>query len=228
MKKIGIIGITGRIGTLLEELLRDSLDFSLYGGIASKSSGTDLQDIVQNSDILVDFSRPAATLQAAELASRYGTPLVTGTTGIAPQDFEKIRSYSRSIPILHSSNFSEGIQLMAILLKKCSVVLSDFDFSIIDYHHRKKKDAPSGTALFLAEQVKQKAQIVSLRSGNVPGDHICDFCSDDEMLSISHRVFNRQVFAHGALKCASWLINKNPGMYNMADYLEEKIGDRWK
>ncbi|MDR2795052.1 MAG: 4-hydroxy-tetrahydrodipicolinate reductase [Holosporaceae bacterium] len=228
MKKVGIVGITGQIGTLLEKLLRDSVDFSFGGGISSETSPTNFRDIVQNCDILVDFSRPAATIHAVELASRYGVPLVSGTTGIASSDFEKICNYSRYIPILHCANFSEGIQLMAILLRKCSAVLSDFDFSVVDRHHRRKKDAPSGTALFLAEQVEQKAQIVSLRSGDVPGDHICDFCGDAEMLSISHRILNREVFAKGALKCASWLINQKPGMYSMLNYLEEKIGDRWR
>ncbi|MDR2681738.1 MAG: 4-hydroxy-tetrahydrodipicolinate reductase [Holosporaceae bacterium] len=227
MKKVGIVGITGRIGALLQELLRDSSELCLGGGVSGASSPADFAELAENSDVLVDFSRPAATVVAAEFASRYGTPLVIGTTGIAPADLEKIREYSRQVPIMYSANFSLGIQLMAILLKKCSAVLSDLDFSIVDLHHRYKKDSPSGTALFLAEQVQQKAQIVSIRSGDVPGDHICDFCGDDEMLTISHRVFNRKVFAGGALKCALWLTNQKPGVYSMADYLREKIGDRW-
>ncbi|GHU13395.1 4-hydroxy-tetrahydrodipicolinate reductase [Alphaproteobacteria bacterium] len=221
--KVGIVGITGRMGTLLEELLRDSADFSLAGGISSKSTKADFEKVIGNSDVLIDFSSSFATMAALEVASRCGTPSVIGTTALSPEDFEKIKVYSQSIPIMYCTNFSLGIQLMATLLQKCAAVLPEFDFSIIDVHHKKKKDSPSGTALFLAEQVGKEAQIVGIRSGNVCGDHICDFCGDDEMLSISHRVFNRAAFAKGALKCASWLLNQKPALYSTKDYLDKKM-----
>ncbi|GHT92827.1 4-hydroxy-tetrahydrodipicolinate reductase [Alphaproteobacteria bacterium] len=221
MKKVGIVGITGRIGTLVEELLRNSSDFSLAGGISSKSTKVDFERGIGNSDVLIDFSRPSATMTALEIASCHCVPSVIGTTGFSPEDFEKIEAYSKSIPIMYCTNFSIGIQLMAVLLRKCAAVLPEFDFSIIDRHHSKKKDSPSGTALFLEAQSGKKAQIVSIRSGNVCGDHICDFCGEDEMLSISSRAFNRTVYAKGALKCASWLLNQKPALYSMKDYLDQ-------
>jgi 4-hydroxy-tetrahydrodipicolinate reductase len=108
---------------------------------------------------------------------------------------------------------------MATLIKKCADVLADFDFCIIDKHHNRKKDSPSGTALFLAKQVPRQAQIVSLREGNIFGKHSCDFAGENELLTITHEAFNREVFASGALKCARWIVGKNPGLYTMEDYL---------
>lgn len=218
--KIGILGITGRIGTILSKMIAIE-DFT--GGISSKSTDAEIENVVKNSDVLVDFSSPKATLKILPFAKKFKAPLVTGTTGFSENEFEELKSYAKYIPILHANNFSVCVQLMAMLLKKCSEVLTDFDFSIIDKHHKKKKDAPSGTALFLAKQVSSKAQIVSIRSGNICGDHICDFSGENEMLTISHRAFNRNIFASGALDCAKWIVGKEPRMYTMADFLQSKI-----
>ncbi|GHT97783.1 4-hydroxy-tetrahydrodipicolinate reductase [Alphaproteobacteria bacterium] len=226
MYRVGLIGLTGRIGTLLTQLLAASVELNLAGGLSSKSTDADFETVIKNSDVIIDFSRPSATMTALEKASRYGIPSVIGTTGLSTEDFAKIREYSQGIPIMYCTNFSIGIQLMAILLKKCTAVLPEFDFSIIDVHHRNKKDSPSGTALFLAEQSGKEAQIVGIRSGNVCGDHVCDFCGEDEMLSISHRAFNRTIYAKGALECAAWLLNQKPGFYSMRDYLDKKINMR--
>jgi 4-hydroxy-tetrahydrodipicolinate reductase len=220
MLNMGILGVTGRVGTILTELA--SKAGHAIQGISSKTSHEELEKIVSSCDVLIDFSTPAATLKIAELASRYQVPFVSGTSGFLKTDFEKLKECAKFIPILHTSNFCVGIHLMAILLKKCEETLPDFDFSIVDKHHNRKKDSPSGTALFLAEQVKRKVQIASIRSGNIPGDHICDFIGENEMISISHRVFNRSVFAEGALKCAEWILDKSPKLYTVRDYLEDK------
>jgi len=216
--KIGIIGITGRMGTILSSMLDES---ERIGGSSGKTSPNELEEIIENSNVLIDFSSPNATLKAIELAAKHGVPVVSGTTGLSNNDFKRMEEFSRMIPILHANNFSLGIQLMAFLVRKCSEVFSDFDFCVIDKHHNRKKDTPSGTAIFLAGQASQKAQIVSLREGNVFGEHICDFAGENEMISISHRAFNREIFAAGALKCAKWLPGKSPKLYTMQDYLDD-------
>ncbi|MDR0968059.1 MAG: 4-hydroxy-tetrahydrodipicolinate reductase [Holosporaceae bacterium] len=216
--KIGIIGISGRMGKVLSEITPKD---ELIGGSRRATSDEELEEIVEKSDALIDFSTPAAALKAMSVAARQKTPVVTGTTGFSKEEFERTREFSQAIPILRASNFSLGVNLMAVLAKKCASVLPDFDFCIIDKHHRGKKDAPSGTALFLAEQASQKAQIVSLREGGVFGEHICDFAGENEELSICHRAFNRKIFADGALKCARWIVGKSPKLYSMQDYLED-------
>ena len=222
--QVGIIGVTGRVGTVLKELILNSENFSLAGGVSSKSTKSELEEVVANSNIIVDFSTPAATFDALTVAAEHKKPFITGTTGFSVEDMLKIRSYSRAIPLLHANNFSTGIQLMGVLLEKCSSVLANFDFSIIERHHKRKKDSPSGTALFLENQAGRKAQIASLREGNIFGDHICEFVSDNEIFTISHSALNRRVFAEGALNCANWLIRQAPGFFTMRDYLSEKIG----
>jgi 4-hydroxy-tetrahydrodipicolinate reductase len=219
--KIGVIGVTGRMGKTLLELISDD---ERGGGSSSRTSSSELVKIIENSDALVDFSTPCSTLEAIEFAAQRGKPVISGTTGLSEKNLEQIKEFSKTIPILHSSNFSFGIHLMAALIKKCAAALPEFDFAIIDKHHNRKKDAPSGTALFLAEQISRKAQIVSIREGNVSGEHICDFAGENEMISIAHQVFSRKVFAIGALKCARWIVDKSPKLYSMQDYIDDAIG----
>jgi 4-hydroxy-tetrahydrodipicolinate reductase len=218
--KIGIVGITGRMGSILSAMIPKS---EQSGGVSGRTSDRELEQIAGNSSVLIDFSAPDSTLRAIGAASKYKIPVVTGTTGFSEEHSARINEFSKIIPILHASNFSLGIQLMAVLVKKCSDILTDFDFSIIDKHHNRKKDSPSGTALFLAQQTSKSPQIVSLREGNVFGEHICDFAGENEMLSLRHQVFNREVFAAGALKCAKWIVGKSAKLYSMRDYLEDTI-----
>lgn len=220
MKRIGVVGITGKVGTIVSNIVGQDPFFELVGGISSKSTDADVENIVKNSDVLIDFSLPIATMRVIPFAVQYGVPLVCGTTGFSKDDLQKMNRCSKEVPILYASNFSLAVQLMALLLKKCSETLgNDYDVSIIDKHHKNKKDAPSGTSLFLAEQLGRKAQMLSIRSGNIPAEIICDFCGDDEVLTISHRAFGRAVFAKGAVACAKWIIGKDAQMYSMQDYI---------
>ncbi|MDR1334512.1 MAG: 4-hydroxy-tetrahydrodipicolinate reductase [Holosporaceae bacterium] len=216
--KIGIVGISGRMGKILEALIPEE---ERGGGISSATSPDELVEIVKFSDVLVDFSTPAAALEAIDVAAQHKIPIVSGTTGFSNEEFQKFIKNADKIPLLHANNFSLGIQLMALLIRKCSETFPDFDFSIMDKHHNRKKDAPSGTALFLAQQASSKAQIASLREGNIFGEHTCDFVGEHEMLSISHRAFDREIFAAGALKCARWIYQKPPRLYSMQDYLDD-------
>lgn len=212
--KISIIGITGRMGQEVSKLLEPD---KICGGVSSETSDEEFENIVKNSSVAIDFSIPEISLKAAKYCATYQIPLVCGTTGFIDGEFEKLKSYATNAPILYASNFSIGIFLVSQLLKMSEKVLDDFDISIIDRHHNKKKDKPSGTTLFLASQLEKTPQIVSLRVGGVSGEHICSFTSEDEEVTISHRSFSRRVFASGALKCATWLISQKNGFYSIED-----------
>lgn len=192
------------------------------GGVSSNTSDEEFEKIIKGSSVVVDFSTPLTSLKAAEYCAKYQIPLVCGTTGFSEKEFEQLKSYAEHTSILYSSNFSIGIFLMSRLIRESEEVLNDFDISIIDRHHNKKKDKPSGTTLSLVSQLKKTPQVVSLRVGGIAGDHICYFTSEDEELAISHRSFSRQVFASGAVKCARWLVFQKDGFYSLKDFLDAK------
>lgn len=218
--KIGVMGITGKVGSILAKMIENNANFELVGGTCSQSKQSDFADLAHKSDVFIDFSLPESTLKALSAAAEAKIPFVSGTTGISEENLNKIQKYSEIIPILHTPNFSIAIHLMASLMKKCSQVLSEYDIAIIDKHHKNKKDAPSGTSLFLAKNLDREAQMLSVRGGNVPAEMTCDLLGANDMLSISHRAFGREVFAAGALNCAQWLITKKePKMYSMEEYL---------
>jgi 4-hydroxy-tetrahydrodipicolinate reductase len=203
-------------------MVSESEEDTVSGGVCSRSTTQQLEDVVKNSDVLIDFSTPSATLKVVEVAKQHRVPFVSGTS-LWPSDVAQLESCSNVIPILYSCNFSIAIHLMASFLRKCAKVLPDYGFSVVEKHHHRKKDSPSSTALFLADQIGPKSQVVSIRSGGIYGDHVCDFIGEDEMLTISHRAFNRGLFASGALRCARWIIGKGPKLYGMEDLLEDEI-----
>lgn len=214
-----IVGITGRMGQEVFSLLKPCENCV---GVSSDTSLEEFEKAVKDSFVVIDFSTPKSAIQAAEYCAKYRIPLVSGTTGFTEEEMEKFKSYATHIPMLYASNFSIGIFLMSKLIKMADKMLDDFDVSIIDRHHNKKKDQPSGTTLFLASQLEETPQIVSLRVGGIPGDHVCSFTSNNEEVTISHRSFNRKVFASGALKCAYWLVSQKNGFYSLEDYLDAK------
>ncbi|MBE6446930.1 MAG: 4-hydroxy-tetrahydrodipicolinate reductase [Alphaproteobacteria bacterium] len=217
--KVCISGVSGRMGKEVKNLLMNN---QFVGGISRQSKADEIEKLVKNSDVVIDFSSTENIMKIISLCAKYKTPVVCGTTGFTEPDFVKFKSYSKDTPILYASNFSIGIYQMAQLLKSTESILEDFDISIIDRHHNKKKDSPSGTTLFLASQLRKNPQIASLRIGGIPGDHVCYFTSDSEEICISHRSFNRTVFASGAIKCAKWIIDQVPGFYQMSDYVNKK------
>lgn len=214
--KVGIIGITGRIGAILTQLIDSA---SLIGGISESSSDTELRNLAAKCDVFIDFSAPRATIKATQVAADYGVAFISGTTGLSENELQILQNYAQKIPFLRADNFSIGVQLVAKLLRESSEILRGFDFSIIERHHCHKKDSPSGTARFLADQVSQKAQIASLRVGNLCGEHVCAFTNANEEIIIAHHAFNRAIFAQGALQCAHWIVGLAPGFYTMEDFL---------
>jgi 4-hydroxy-tetrahydrodipicolinate reductase len=193
-------------------------------------------------DGVLDFTAPAATLAMADLAAQARIVHVIGTTGIA--DEERLRAAARHAIIVKSGNMSLGVNLLAGLVRQAAKALdADFDIEIVEMHHRHKVDAPSGTALLLGEAAAEGREIdlaehsergrdgetgarqrgaigfASLRGGSVVGEHTVIFAGEGEQVELSHRAFDRAIFARGAVKAALWGRDKKPGLYSMADVL---------
>jgi 4-hydroxy-tetrahydrodipicolinate reductase len=196
-------------------------------------------------DVVIDFSNPAASLAIAEVCSTKGIPLVVGTTGFEPEQKEMLASYAERIALLVSPNTSRAVNLLMKLVGEAAKILGDSaDIEIIERHHIYKKDAPSGTALRLAdiaaraigsnrlihgrhgltgERPRGEIGMHALRTGDNPGEHTVVFGLMGECLEISHRALNRDGFARGALEAARFLVGKPPRLYAMEDLLNERI-----
>lgn len=173
-----------------------------------------------NQAICVDFSHVSAFDKVLQGVKRQGCPLVMGTTGLSDLHMQALRKLSESVPVVYDTNFSEGIHLLRRLIRSLPA-LKDWDVSIFESHHKSKKDTPSGTAKSLRRDLEafQDVTILSHRGGGVRGKHSVMLASDDEVLTLTHEAFSRDIFAKGALKVAVWLIEKKSGFYSMQDVL---------
>ncbi|MBM3207181.1 MAG: 4-hydroxy-tetrahydrodipicolinate reductase [Chlamydiae bacterium] len=225
---LGIHGITGRMGTYVLKLAKSQDFFSKIVGYAKNydySSTTytacnTLSDFVKQSDVIIDFSLPEATLLLIEEAQKTKTPLIIGTTGFSATDLKKIEIASTSLPIVYSANFSIGIAACIKALESLSNILSNhFSLDIIETHHIHKKDAPSGTALALQKACGKPSQIQSIREGEVIGQHKVIFSNLNEKVELYHEAFSRETFAKGALHAAQRILDKPQGYYSLKDLL---------
>jgi len=174
-------------------------------------------------DVLVDFSAPAALEASLDHAVSAHIPILIGTTGLDHLADARIAKASQKIAVLRAANTSLGIAVLADLVERAAAALGpDWDIQIAETHHRKKVDAPSGTALMLGKLMEEQGRSVgyaSLRGGTVAGDHDVMFLGSDERLILSHRAENRMIFARGALAAAAFLVGKSPGLYSMRDVI---------
>jgi 4-hydroxy-tetrahydrodipicolinate reductase len=262
--KIGIIGITGRMGkSVAKNILKNDLnDISfglvrlgsdLVGQDIGKIIGTkdvgakatdNLEELVKNSDVIIDFSNPELSLQTAAIVSKHNKNLVCGTTGFSEEQKTQLKNYAKNCIIIWSSNMSVGINLLMNLSEQVAQILhNDYDAEILEMHHRNKVDAPSGTALSLGEAVargrnlnfgevcrKTREGIVgkraeneigfsAIRGGDVIGDHTVIFAGNGERIELTHKASNRDIYAVGALRAAIWSEGKPQGFYNMREVL---------
>ena len=233
MTRIIMSGCNGHMGQVITRIVFERDDCEIVAGI-DKFRGVEnkypvydeIADCKEEADAVIDFSAPSALKGLLEYGKRTKTALILCTTGYNDDQKKAIEEASKDTAILRSANMSLGVNVMAKLVTEAARQLdaAGFDIEIVEKHHRLKKDAPSGTALFLENQAGRKAQIVSLRLGNIFGEHSCEFASENEVLTFSHSALNRRVFAEGALNCAHWLVDRGAGFYSMRDYLSEKIG----
>ena len=241
MARIGIIGLEGRMGQALVASIA-AAGHELAGGV---DKGGDLAALAAASDVLVDFSVPAALESNLDSAMAAGVPIVVGTTGLEERHHWLCDAAAEKIAVLQTGNTSLGVTLLAHLVREAASRLDeDWDIEIVETHHRMKVDAPSGTALLLGEAaargrgidlasnsdrgrdgitgVRETGTIgfASLRGGSVAGDHTIHFLSTSERLSLSHLAEDRTIFAKGAVRAAQWLVGKAAGRYTMAEVLE--------
>ncbi len=250
MKQILISGCQGFMGRVVEKCIGERTDCTVCGGVDILPADdrafpvyTDWNKIEKIPDVIIDFSSPKALTSLLGYAVAHNVPVVLATTGYTEEQKEEIRLASQKIPVFFSFNMSMGINLLASLAKKAAAFLGDdFDVEIVEMHHNRKVDAPSGTAIMLADAIneekggneifvydrhavrkkrdKREIGIHSVRGGTIVGEHEVIFAGRDEVITLSHSAASREVFAVGAVKAAIFLSSgQAPGMYDMSALL---------
>ncbi len=232
---VGVLGATGRMGEAVQRLTKGSAHLAL-GPLVGEG---DTLDALGTADVVIDFSTPRATESLAKLAAKKRLPLVIGTTGLDAAAESALKAAAKKSPVFVSSNMSIGVFVLGRLIQKAEQLLgSSFDVELVEVHHRKKVDAPSGTAILLAETLKSSRELVhgrkgrpgarastelgmhAVRGGDVIGDHTVHFLGDGERLELTHRATHRDLFAHGALRVAAVIAGLAPGRYAMGDIID--------
>ena len=249
LTKIAISGGCGKMGRVVADIIASREDAEVVAGI-DKVPSLDAKFLVVSSptllpkapDVIIDFSHPSALEGLLSYAKTNNTALVLASTGYSQEDIARIRSASGEIPIFFTANMSIGINLLCELAKKAySVLGGQFDIEIVEKHHNQKIDAPSGTAIMLAEAINQSAGdsysytydrhsvrkkrehneigIHSVRGGTIVGEHEIIFAGRDEIISLSHSAMSKEVFAVGAVNAAIFINGRPAGLYSMSDML---------
>jgi 4-hydroxy-tetrahydrodipicolinate reductase len=239
--KIIITGAKGRMGQMLIAFAARQPQLQIVGQI---DLGDDLRTVIDQGDVVIDFSLHDATRGIAALCAQRGKAMVIGTTGHSAADQAVIRDHRQVIPLVWASNYSTGVNALFWLTRKAAEILGPgFDLEVVEMHHRHKKDAPSGTATSLAkiladvrgqqldevirhgrsgitgERTSTEIGMHSLRGGDVVGDHTVIFAAAGERLELTHKAASRETFALGALRAAQWVVRQPPGLYDMQDVL---------
>ncbi len=248
MVKVLINGCNGKMGQELANLVKIDNDCVLVGGLDKEQTGeftfpvyTDYNNIIEEADVIIDFSVPVATMNVLEYAKQKHIPIVIATTGFSSEQEAEILKYSKEIPIFKSANMSLDINLMCRIVANLAQILKGNDIEIIETHHNRKIDSPSGTAMLLADSInkalnnsmsyefnrhdkhekrsKNEIGISSVRGGNIVGEHSVIFFSENESFEIKHTAYSRSLFADGALKAAKFMVNGKffNGLYDMND-----------
>jgi 4-hydroxy-tetrahydrodipicolinate reductase len=213
---------------------------SFYGVEVAESARIHSFLAEKKPDVMIDFTTPAASVATVRAAAAAGIALVIGTTGFTPEQRAGIsKSIEGAVPAVISSNFSIGVNIFWQLLREAARMVPGYDVEVIEAHHRYKKDAPSGTAktilqildeelgvrekMYGREGMRERGKEIGvhvIRGGDIVGDHAVLFSGNFETIQLSHRAYDRAVFAHGALKAASWVVGKKPGVYGMDEVLQ--------
>lgn len=255
MVKIGILGSTGRVGSLLIDDLQNDKDAKLSAvHVTSKLLKTlpqdtivtnDIKVLFDSCDVIIDFSKPSGTeaLLTEVIENSAKKPLVIATTGLNKHQQNLLLEASKLVPILYATNMSLGVAVLNKLVTLASKTLRDFDIEIVEQHHRHKIDAPSGTALTLAEhaasardlnlddvrisgrdgnigaRTKDEIAVMALRGGDIVGRHTVGLYNDGEFLELNHTATARNTFSKGAIKVAKWIVGKDAKLYSINDAL---------
>ena len=251
MTNIIFCGINGRMGQAVKELISEKENFKIVAGVDVNDTSNgeypvykNIADVKEKADVIVDFSFHGAIGAYLEYAKAKRLPIVVSTTGHTAEETAMMHEAAKSIPVFFSRNMSLGINLLIELAKKAAAMLGDdFDIEIIEAHHNKKLDAPSGTALMIADAIsetldekpeyvydrserreerpKNEIGIHAVRAGGIVGEHSVLFGGKNESVTISHSAYSRSVFALGALRAAEFMVGMPAGMYSMSDLIGE-------
>jgi 4-hydroxy-tetrahydrodipicolinate reductase len=256
-KNVLVVGALGRMGERVRAILDEHATLQLgaaleapgHAGLGSDAGNgirvtDDFNTALSQCDVVIDFSIPTSTLSHLRAAGGAGIPYVTGTTGFDEPQQQQIAVFAQQIPVIHAANFSLSVNLLVWLTRAAARVLGpEVDVELVELHHAAKRDAPSGTALRLAEAVAEAREvnlsdhlvlerageigprpdgsigIQTLRGGDNPGEHTVLFIGSGERLELTHRSQTRDHFARGAVLCADWLLGKAPGLYSVEQVL---------
>lgn len=222
--RLAVCGATGRTGSRVAALAALDPRFRLVERVDSARARA-FESEVSGCDTVVDFSVPDAAVRFAAACGRAGVPIVIGTTGLTDVQRAQVARAAAKIPVFLAPNFSRGVTLLLHLAREAARLAPELDAAIVETHHKGKKDAPSGTALRLAQAVmdgrrtKDETPTLSLRLGGVVGEHVLALAGPHETLELTHRAGSRDLFAAGALDAAAWLAKRKPGLYDMLDLM---------
>ncbi len=262
--KVAIVGAAGRMGGRLIQAVVAAPGLELVGaterpdhpqigtnagllaavGELGVTLSDNLEAVLEKADVLIDFTFPEVTLKNLEICARSGKKMVTGSTGFTPEQKQQVEKYAQQIAVVMAPNMSVGVNACFKLLKEAATILGDdFDVEIVELHHNKKKDAPSGTAVRMGEVVAtalgrdynsvanyhregmcgershDEIGMQTVRGGDIVGEHTVYFIGMGERIEISHRAMSRDMFARGAVRACQWLQDKENGLYDMQDVL---------
>lgn len=251
MIKLVISGCNGKMGKVVSSVAQAQSDMEVVGGFDINTESVMGCKVYENpcdykgeADVVIDFSHPDNLSGLLEYAKKMGTPLVIATTGLSEEQKNEMKKAAEHVPIFFSANMSLGVNLLIELAQKATKVLADqFDIEIIEKHHNQKIDAPSGTALAIADSIndvlterkeyvydrhavrkkrsKNEIGIHAVRGGTIVGEHEVIFAGKDEVIELKHQAMSKEIFAVGAVAAAKYLIGKAPGMYSMRDLVAE-------
>jgi 4-hydroxy-tetrahydrodipicolinate reductase len=260
--KVAVHGAAGRMGRALVQLIAEAGDLTLAAAIDAaghpalgRDAGelaavstlgvplSDKLDALARADVVIDFSLPTALDGLLACAERHKKPVVLATTGLSEAQWQRVDALAKQVPLVAAPNYSTGVVVLYHLAQRAAELLPEFDLEIVEMHHRKKVDAPSGTALGLAEAAARgrnvalrdhavygrkghtgarpegEIGIMTLRGGDVIGDHTLMLAGAGERLELTHRATDRVLFARGALRAARWVVGREPGRYGMTHVL---------
>ncbi|HEX3817732.1 MAG TPA: 4-hydroxy-tetrahydrodipicolinate reductase [Chthoniobacterales bacterium] len=222
MMRVLLVGAKGRMGQAVITAAEGNSGLTISAKI---ERGDDIASALSDCDVAIDFSTADATEAVARACAAKQKPLVLGTTGQSAAQKKTVAMAAREVPIVFAANFSVGVNVLFALTRRAAESLGEnFDRDIIEMHHRTKKDAPSGTAKRLAEilnEVSGKKMVdpLSIRAGDIVGEHTVIFSGTGERLELTHRAGSRATFAEGALRAARWVVRQSAGLYSMEDVL---------
>lgn len=250
MTKVIMYGSNGKMGQVISDLISRDDTIEVVAGIDAFMTGDErlktfasISQCDTKGDVIIDFSNPLITNELLDYVEKTKTPLVLCTTGLSQEQLDRVESLSESVAILKSANMSLGINMLMKLLQEATKILNPagFDIEMVEKHHKLKVDAPSGTALALADAMKEvlgeeysynydrsrvrekrnekEIGISAIRGGTIVGEHEVIFAGEDEVIEFKHTAYSKAVFAKGSIQAAKFLKGKAPGMYDMQDVI---------